>query len=280
MPAPPRYMRFYPAAYAKATIKMSMEEQGTYMRLLCLMWANGGSIEDDDSYIAKALPINLNKWLKVKGKIMPFLAQHSPGYLTQDKLVEEYDYVSKKNSGNKLDASEADTPAAPRTVPPAASPTAYGAAPPTDYFAGQRAANAKRREIQRFEEPPEGGVPNALARALDQSRLRSDLNKDFRLLEDGDPTSCGKQTSNAIAMRFMSGVILAFEKHGLQPPSDYSVVKGWIDNGCDMLRDILPAVETCLGRTSKATDPPQSWKYFAHEVYGRKKKTNREKNDG
>jgi hypothetical protein len=47
-----------------------------------------------------------------------------------------------------------------------------------------------------------------------------------------------------------------------------------------MLRDILPAVETCLGRTSKATDPPQSWKYFAHEVYGRKKKINREKNDG
>ncbi|MFX7140204.1 hypothetical protein ABTH88_19965, partial [Acinetobacter baumannii] len=88
--------------------------------------ANGGSVEDDDSYIAKALPINLNKWLKVKGNIMPFLAQHSPGYLTQDKLVEEYDYVSRKNSGNKLDASEADTPAAPRTVPPAASPTAYG----------------------------------------------------------------------------------------------------------------------------------------------------------
>ncbi|MBX9726510.1 MAG: YdaU family protein, partial [Rickettsiales bacterium] len=105
MPAPPRYMRFYPAAYAKATIKMSMEEQGAYMRLLCLMWANGGSIENDDSYIAKALPINLNKWLKVKHKILPFLVEREPGYLTQDKLVEEYDYVSKKNSGNKLDES-------------------------------------------------------------------------------------------------------------------------------------------------------------------------------
>ncbi|MFM9889599.1 MAG: DUF1376 domain-containing protein [Rickettsiales bacterium] len=279
MPAP-AYMRFFPALYCKDTMNLSMEEQGTYMRLLCLMWANGGYIENNDAYISKALPINLNKWLKVKHAILPFLEEHSPGYLTQKKLLSEYAFSTGDKKGNKLDAMVVAPLAAPPTTHPAAPPAAGGVAPPTDHFAPQKAANAKRQQIQRFEPVPRGGVAHALARALDQSRSRSDLNKASRLLEDGDPVACGKPDHDAIATRFVAEAILAFEKHGLHPPSDYSVVNGWVTNCCDPMDHILPAITSCLGRISKATDPPQSWRYFAHEVYGRKKKTNREQNDG
>lgn len=293
MPAPPKYMRFFPALYMKATIKMPMDTQGAYMRLLCLMWENGGSVENNDSYIAAALPINLNKWLKVKPRIMEELVEYSPGYLTQKKLLKEYLYSSRKSSGSKqheddnypdkadaspgqdqddngflLDESAADGGTAPRTVRPAAPPTAQGAAPPTDYFAGQRAANEKRKEIQRFEDPPPGGVANALARALDQSRTRINKYKKSKTLEE---SGCGQLGSDDLAHRFLTEVIRTFGRYGLHPPSDYSVVMGWIVNGCDLMRHVLAAAEVCLERIGNSADPPQSWKYFAKEVYARQK---------
>lgn len=44
MPAPtPPYMRFYVEAYCRATLSMTFEEQGVYMRLLCTLWTYGGS---------------------------------------------------------------------------------------------------------------------------------------------------------------------------------------------------------------------------------------------
>src|SRR5476649_1822167 len=92
----PPYMRFYPDAYCRDTVDLTEEEQGVYMRLLCMMWMHGGKIRSDDKYISKVLPVNLNKWLKVKQQIMPYLTEHSPGFLTQNRLRVEYTSVSSK----------------------------------------------------------------------------------------------------------------------------------------------------------------------------------------
>ena len=73
-------------------------------------------------------------------------------------------------------------------------------------------------------------------------------------------------------MRFVNEVIALFEKRNLNPPADYEIVLGWIKNGCDLFLHILPAVEAALiSRVNSATQPPQSWKYFVHEVYALKK---------
>ena len=126
--------------------------------------------------------------------------------------------------------------------------------------------------IQRLALLPEGGVARMLARALDQSKSRSDKNNNFRLLEDSGSENCGKTESDEKSKRFVHEVIALFEKQKLHPPADYLIVKGWIENGCDMFLHILPAVEAALkSRERSATDPPKSWRYFAHEVYGRKK---------
>ncbi len=279
MPAP-SYMRFYPAAYCRGTINLTLEEQGTYMRLLCLMWANGGRIENNDAHIARSLPINLNKWLKVKPQILPYLEEHSPGYLTQKKLRVEYAFSSANKKETKLDAGGVTPHATPLVTPPVAPLAARGATPHVNNACGKNAAAQKAEENRRVSYLPEGGVAYMLARALDQSKSRSDKNKNFRLLEDGADPSCGQLHSDPLAARFVLDVVALFEKHSLHPPADYEVVKGWIDNGCDLNLHVLPAVEAVLSsRTGSATDPPHSWKYFAHEAYARKK-PNREKNDG
>ena len=74
------------------------------------------------------------------------------------------------------------------------------------------------------------------------------------------------------SVRFVNEVITLFEKQKLNPPGDYGIVLGWIKNGCDLFLHILPAVEAALkSRVNSTTQPPQSWKYFVHEVYALKK---------
>ena len=120
MPAPP-YMRFYVKSYCKATLSLTYEEQGVYMRLLCTMWEHGGKLKDDDSYISKALPIQIHKWRKVKRQLMPFLMEHSPGFLTQNKLSDEYLFSSGDKKQNDGTTTGVTTPVT-RGVTPQVTP--------------------------------------------------------------------------------------------------------------------------------------------------------------
>jgi hypothetical protein len=79
-----------------------------------------------------------------------------------------------------------------------------------------------------------------------------------------------------VADEFVNRVISVFEKHKKHPPFDYAVVESWMNNGCDLLRHVLPAVEAAMNRLGSAADPPKSWRYFAKEVYAHKK-SNKEK---
>jgi len=265
-------MRFYPDSYCKDTLNLTMEEQGVYMRLLCAMWRHGGKIQSDDKFLSKALPINLNKWLKVKPQIMEYLIEDSPGFLTQNKLQVEYAFSSGKKKESNSAAQGATPPATPDAAPQAATPATTGAAPYVDKSVGENGDAKNNEQFPDFANLPEGGVARALARALDQSKSRSDKNNNFRLLEDGGGNFCGNPESEERSIRFINQAIALFEKHKLHPPADYDVVMSWLKNGCDLFSHILPAVEAALkSRERSTTDPPKSWCYFAHEVYGRKK---------
>lgn len=277
MPAPP-YMRFYVDAYCKDTLGLNMEEQGVYMRLLCTMWKHGGKIINDDRYIARALPIQIHKWRKVKPQLLPFLIELSPGYLTQNRLNLEYHFSSGDKKQNSSATPQVTPPVTPGVTHHVTPLVTGGVTPLVDSSGKQISNRPESKEIERSEEIPPGGVAHALARALDLSRSRLDKNNKARSLEDGDGGTWGKPDFEAQAARFIHLVITAFEKHKLHPPADYSTVNDWVANGCDPLKHILPAVEASLNRLG-GSDPPRSWRYFAHEVYARKK-TNREKTDG
>lgn len=271
MPAPP-YMRFYVDAYCKDTLALTLEEQGVYMRLLCTMWKHGGKILHNDSYIAKALPIHIHKWAKVKPQLMPFLQEHSHGYLTQKRLNLEYHFSSgdkKQNAGSTPPASSGATS---HVTPQATGGATPQVKPQVGQAAGYGGPGSQSEEMHGVEEIPPGGVAHTLARALDLSRSKPKLNSDSRPLEDGDPDLCGKPSTDDEAAWFVHAAISAFEKWKLHPPADYSVVKSWIDNGCDLRLHVLPAVSAALNRHGGNSRPPKSWKYFTHEVYARKKK--------
>lgn len=162
MPAPPPYMRFYPDVYLRDTIGLTVEEQGVYMRLLCEMWQHGGKITNDDRIIAKSLLIHLNKWRKVKPQLAPYLSEHSPGYLTQKKLREEY-----KFSSGVMRVLKKETPQVSTGVTPPVSPQVTQGVTP---LVNQTEAAPGERENSNGFLPvawlPEGGVARALAERL------------------------------------------------------------------------------------------------------------------
>lgn len=182
MPAPP-YMRFYVDSYLKNTLGLSFEEQGAYMRLLCAMWKHGGRIADDDVIISRALPMHINKWWKVKPAIMPFLCEHSPGYLTQKKLDTEYRSISSVDKpGNEEPTQGVTSGLTPEVTPHVTTQVTTHVTPLVTGQAGENAGGEKDEFLERLASVPPGGVAHALARALDQSRSRQYRNKKSRFL--------------------------------------------------------------------------------------------------
>lgn len=272
MPAP-LYIRFFHEAYCQDTIKLTMEEQGAYIRLLCAMWRNGGKIVHDDSVIAQSLPINTNKWFKVKPGLMPFLLEVD-GYLTQKRLAAEYHFSSGDKKANNSSTTASAPPPAPGAAHEAAPHAAQGAAPGAapHAFANDPDVPPSQSHLpkQDLGSILDSGLTRACARALDQSKSRRDKNRKTRLLEDGGGDGCGKLSTSEIAIEFGKRVNAAFAKHGMTAPFDFPVVESWINNGCDLLRHVVPAVEAALDRVGQAA-PPRSWRYFAKEVYTRQK---------
>lgn len=106
MPAPP-YIRIFHETFCQETNGLTMEEQGAYLRLLFALWRAGGRIVHDDTLIAKSLPINANKWYKIKPALMPFFHDED-GYLSHENLAAEYlRSVGDKKANNSSTTSSA-----------------------------------------------------------------------------------------------------------------------------------------------------------------------------
>lgn len=67
------YMRYYGRDYWDATKKLTWEQHGVYHRLIWLMWEEGGSLPDDDQFIARMLGVPTLKWRHWKKALAPHL---------------------------------------------------------------------------------------------------------------------------------------------------------------------------------------------------------------
>lgn len=173
MPAPtPPYMRFYVEAYCRATLTMTFEEQGVYMRLLCTLWTYGGSIPDDDRLIAKALPIQIQKWQKVKPALLPHLQHEPEGFLSQKTLVDQYQSVTR----GKLPNNDSNSPQPQGGPNPGPSQPPNQGPPPRSLPRTAPRSKRRRRKLDTGE--PAGisrpcGFSGHASRAYARARVRS-----------------------------------------------------------------------------------------------------------
>lgn len=263
--AKPKYMRFFPDAYLEDTFTLNMEEQGIYMRLLCLMWTHGGKIPSNDKMIARLLGIHSNKWRKVKPQLMPFLSEIPPDFLTQKRLRSEY-----KHSVDKLEGTIEQALNTPLDTPHDTYGVTMGVTHPDTHGVTPlvHGVEIEENQMDNFKKCEKSEF--AFLDLEESSRSINKIKNKTRL--DGGEQNCGKLSAEAIADVFLDDVREVFRTHNAEMPSDHQILCGWIDDGIHPFRHILPSVKKVLARLSGgACDPPKSWKYFAKEVYRQQK---------
>lgn len=82
------------AAFLRDTQRLSGEEGGVYLHLLMGMWADGGTLPDDDAVLAQVAKVSPRRWKKLAGKIRPYFLCGG-GVLWQKRLHFELGKVSR-----------------------------------------------------------------------------------------------------------------------------------------------------------------------------------------
>ncbi len=237
---------------------LSMEEQGVYMRLLCLMWTNGGRLRHDDKLIARMLGIHPNKWSKIKPKLAAFLTLESNGYITQKRLLKEF-----RHSVDKLKISD-HTPLDTTQDTYRDTPLDTYGVTPLDTPQVQNGITKENQSVDFSETQKTARSALDLERS---SRSETNTNIKNRLDEESMP-ACGKLVPEAVAEMFIHDIEELFREQRMSIPNDYHIMRGWLDDGIHPYRHILPTVRKILARLAGGNaPPPQSWKYFAKEVF-------------
>lgn len=94
-------MPFLVDRYMNDTRRLTLEEHGAYLLLLCEMWSNRGYIPDDDLSNSRLLGLDPQNWLRLKQRLEPLLLFGS-GKISQKRLQLQWNYAQE----NRLRQSE------------------------------------------------------------------------------------------------------------------------------------------------------------------------------
>jgi uncharacterized protein YdaU (DUF1376 family) len=83
MPADRPWFKFFPSDFLSSTLKMSGEEKGAYVAVLCLIYDTGNAIDDDPQWIARAAGVSVRRWKQLR----EILLQKEKIYLTTDGRI-------------------------------------------------------------------------------------------------------------------------------------------------------------------------------------------------
>jgi uncharacterized protein YdaU (DUF1376 family) len=67
-----RWYPWYPVEHRRATLKLSLAEDGAYRRLLDEYMNNRGPLPDDDPVLARILGVGLDEWLAISPNVRTF----------------------------------------------------------------------------------------------------------------------------------------------------------------------------------------------------------------
>ena len=88
--------------FEAATAHLTLEEDGTYNRLLRLCWRQSGcSIPDDDDWIRRRMRVSEEDYLRVVKPIIDEFFSREKGRIFQRRLRAEHEYVLERISARK-----------------------------------------------------------------------------------------------------------------------------------------------------------------------------------
>jgi uncharacterized protein YdaU (DUF1376 family) len=95
----------YPADFAIDTCHLSAEQVGSYLRILCRIWRDGGRVSSEDKHLACIAGVSLRKWRSIKSGISLLFNTSDPAAWSCDWLLVELT-KAKTNQENKRRAAQ------------------------------------------------------------------------------------------------------------------------------------------------------------------------------
>lgn len=102
-------MPVFPDAYLADTTHLTTEEHGAYLLLLMAMWRRNGVVPNDDKDLARIVGLDISRWRKTKRRLLSLLTVEGE-YLTQKRLLKEWQYVQEKRNKNAANGSKGGRP--------------------------------------------------------------------------------------------------------------------------------------------------------------------------
>ena len=241
----------YPRRFREATSRMPFELRGAYSLLIDLYFEYGKPLPNDDKWIASGLYIDVRKWNPIRKKLFACgkLRIGADG-LIHNELADELLALRKA----RIDAD--------RRSPEATSGLKYQSKSPSKY---------QSNSGDNFEKD------NDFNDGARHSNSNSNIDNGSVCGEVENPSSSVLSLSAAAAMRvkrdkYMQQLIEAAGNAVADPAGapnllNLSIPTWWIEQGCDVERDILPALRKIAARKPKpGARKIVSWEYFNNLV--------------
>ncbi len=242
-PQPDLWYKRYPDVYRRGTRKLSLAARGAYSDILDMIYMAGGPIEDDDFAIACELRVKKRVWLRVRQELF-----------AAGKLVSANGRISNPKAVEVLAEREA------------------------------RKVSKGARELHASD-------TKSLKNNVGQKKL---LQGKFNVINGGKPTEveveveaeldgvCGEVESHTsvaavagapqpeVGHKDLLALLLEAGGDAIANPAaapgllNLSFPTLWLDEGCDLHRDILPTVRELAARPRKSRII--AWRYFHHAV--------------
>lgn len=242
------FMPFFCGDYLKDTTGLSLEENGAYLKILMITWAQGGNpLPDDDGRMANHLSITRERWAK---RLKPVLAQFfdlSGGTWRNERLEREWAKTQAKIAARKEAGARGGRARwnGPGNDPNSPQPSHCNLPPNSETNPRKNNETAK-----------------ANASRLLKQNGSTHIHTSTDVEESEDDARAQVQVREVVErVAAMSGVPVGKKA---QRDGAFAEAAGWLERGADPEIDIYPAVGDVMNRT-KYTHI-STLRYFTKEI--------------
>lgn len=235
-PRPDPWYKRYPEDYRRGTRRLSLAARGAYSDIIDLIFTEGGPIPDDNRWLACALHCTPRQWLKVREEL--FAAGKlfvRDGGIHNRRAEEELAARSATKSRPTYDRKSAD-------LRPKVGPV-------NRTFLNVINGGGSTEAEAESEAEGDCGEGKSKTTTVEQAAATPPSVGDLRLLRDRLMEAADGALANLAIAQALESMMIPLM---------------WLDNGCDLERDVLPTVRA-VSQRSKGKNI-KSWKYYTEAV--------------
>lgn len=275
-----RFVRFYPSDWRSGCIGLSPEEEGVYIRVCAHAWETGSRVPTNDAEAASRLMLDVRMWKRLKAKLIAKGKLHvaengiySPRAerelkAAQTGVREAQEKAGVGTAGDSHDGEHQNGGSSAPGREPSRPELLANNQPTSERNSGEVGGKSEvsRREV-------------SIIFSEKSSEINTPLKNHNLNLTVDDDAKCARakpEDLDGLQKKLETAAEGALASPAACPGLlNLSTPQWWLEQGCDLDRDVLPAVAEVARRRAGKTKI-STWDYFTNAVTEAKKKRERQ----